>query len=126
MAKYKMSVFCSTTCMLIHSVMSSYTGVGRHSLLQGIFPTQGPNPCLLGLPHLQVDSLPLSCLGSPIYSRYIPIAEIDMSWSSDPFFLTPPYTESSPTPSFTQNSLTPSLTGFPGGSVIIRLPVQET
>ena len=25
-----------------------YTGVGSHSLLQGIFPTQGPNS---GLPH---------------------------------------------------------------------------
>ena len=28
-----------------------------HALLQGIFPTQGSNPCLL---HWQVDSLPLS------------------------------------------------------------------
>ena len=31
------------------------TGVGCHSLLQGIFPTQGSNP---GLPTLQADSLP--------------------------------------------------------------------
>ena len=31
------------------------TGVGCHSLLQGIFPTQGLNP---GLPALQADSLP--------------------------------------------------------------------
>ena len=30
-------------------------GVGSHSLLQGIFPTQGSNP---GLPHWQVDSSP--------------------------------------------------------------------
>ena len=22
------------------------TGVGHHALLQGVFPTQGPNPCL--------------------------------------------------------------------------------
>ena len=29
------------------------TEVGCHSLLQGIFPTQGSNPCLLGLPHWQ-------------------------------------------------------------------------
>ena len=41
------------------------TGVGCHFLLQGIFPTQGLNPCLL---HWQVDSLLLShqvslCLG---------------------------------------------------------------
>ena len=35
--------------------------MGCHSLLQGIFPTQGSNLCLL---HWQVDSLPLSHLGS--------------------------------------------------------------
>ena len=38
------------------------TGVGCHFLLQGIFLTQGSNPSLL---HSQVDSLPLSHLGSP-------------------------------------------------------------
>ena len=38
------------------------TGVGCHFLLQGIFPTQGSNPCLL---HWQADSLPLSHLESP-------------------------------------------------------------
>ena len=38
------------------------TGVGCHSLLQGIFLTQGSDPCLL---HWQADSLPLSHLGSP-------------------------------------------------------------
>ena len=37
-------------------------GVDSHSLLQGIFPTQGLNP---RLPHWQADSLPLSCQGSP-------------------------------------------------------------
>ena len=41
------------------------TGVGGHFFLQGIFPTRGPNPWLLCLPHWQVDSLPLSYLGSP-------------------------------------------------------------
>ena len=35
------------------------TGVGCHALLQGIFPTQGSNPCLLRLLHWQVGSLPL-------------------------------------------------------------------
>ena len=35
------------------------TGVGCHALLQGIFPTQGSNPCLLGLLHWQAGSLPL-------------------------------------------------------------------
>ena len=38
------------------------SGVGCHFLLQGIFPTQGSNLSLL---HWQVDSLPLSPLGSP-------------------------------------------------------------
>ena len=40
---------------------SKSTGVGCHFLLQGIFPTQELNPCLL---YWQVDSLPLSHLGS--------------------------------------------------------------
>ena len=34
-----------------------------HALLQGIFPTQGLNPCLLRLLHSQVDSLPLALEG---------------------------------------------------------------
>ena len=40
-------------------------GPGWHFLLQGIFLTQGSNPCLLCLLHWQVDSLPLIYLGSP-------------------------------------------------------------
>ena len=39
------------------------TGVGYHSLLQGIFPTQASNLHLL---HWQTDSLPLSHQGNPI------------------------------------------------------------
>ena len=35
------------------------------SSLQGIFPTQGSNPCLLRLLHWQVSSLPLAILGTP-------------------------------------------------------------
>ena len=38
------------------------TGVGCHAILQGIYLTQGSNPCLL---HWQADSLPLSHQGSP-------------------------------------------------------------
>ena len=34
------------------------TGVGCHFLLQGVFPTQGSNPCLLQLLYQQADSLP--------------------------------------------------------------------
>ena len=43
------------------------TGVGCRFLLQGIFPTQGSNLCLLRLPHWQADSLPLHHLGSPLW-----------------------------------------------------------
>ena len=35
------------------------TGVDCHFFLQGIFSTQGLNPCLLHLLHWQADSLPL-------------------------------------------------------------------
>ena len=45
------------------------SGVGCHFLLQGIFPTQESNPCLLNLLHWQVDSLPRCHLGST--SRYV-------------------------------------------------------
>ena len=38
------------------------TGVGSHSLLQGIFPTQGSNP---GLPHCRLILYQLSHKGSP-------------------------------------------------------------
>ena len=41
------------------------TGVGCHSLLQGILPTQGSNLPLLCLSHWQADLLPLNHLGSP-------------------------------------------------------------
>ena len=41
------------------------TAVGCHFLLQGIFPNQGSNPCLLHLLNWQVDSLPPGHLGSP-------------------------------------------------------------
>ena len=41
------------------------TGVGCHELLQGIFPTQGLNLCLLCLLHWQLGSLPLAPPGSP-------------------------------------------------------------
>ena len=42
------------------------TGVGCHSLLHGISPTQGWNTCLWGLLHWQANSLPLNHLGSLI------------------------------------------------------------
>ena len=42
------------------------TGVGCHFLLQGIFLTEESNPNLLHLLHWQVDSLPLSHVGSQL------------------------------------------------------------
>ena len=41
------------------------TGVGYHFLLKGIFPMQRSSSHLLWLLHWQVDSIPLSHLGSP-------------------------------------------------------------
>ena len=43
-----------------------YIGVSCHALLQGIFPTQGLNPCLLSLLHWQAGSLSLVPPGKPI------------------------------------------------------------
>ena len=45
---------------------SKNTGASRYCLLQGIFLTQGLNPCLLRLQHWEAGSLPLSYLGSPL------------------------------------------------------------
>ena len=50
------------------------TRVSCHALLQGIFPTQGSNPCLLHFPHWQVGSLPVQPLliskGTALEIRY--------------------------------------------------------
>ena len=43
------------------------TGVGCHFLLQGIFLTQGSNPCLLGFLHWQADSFRTESPGKPIH-----------------------------------------------------------
>ena len=44
------------------------TEVGCHALLQGIFLTQGIQGLNLGLPALQVDSLPAEPQGKPKYT----------------------------------------------------------
>ena len=51
---------CSPLCP--RDFQAKNAGVGRHFLLQGIFPTQELNPNLL---HWQADFLPLSHQGSP-------------------------------------------------------------
>ena len=59
-------VNCTPPGSSVHGIFSGKnTGVGYHFLLQGIFLTQGLNPCLLHLLHWQVDSLLLSHLGRP-------------------------------------------------------------
>ena len=45
------------------------TRVGCHFLLQGSFPSQELNPCLVHLLHWKADSLPLSHQGSPVLSQ---------------------------------------------------------
>ena len=52
--------------------------VGSHSLLQGIFPTQGSNLRLL---HWQVDSLPLSYHGSP--EEYLGLGKCSINVNCD-------------------------------------------
>ena len=47
------------------------SGVGRHALLQGIFPAQGSNPHLLCLPHWQMGSLPLVPPGKLLMDLYL-------------------------------------------------------
>ena len=49
----------------LHGILQD-TAVGCHFLLQGMFPTQGSNLCLLHLLHWQVNSLTLSHLEAPI------------------------------------------------------------
>ena len=58
---------------------SKNTGVGCHSLLQGISPTQGSNPHLLCLLHWQAGSLPLISPVKPLWVAF-PFSR----WSSQP------------------------------------------
>ena len=62
-------LFCKPTdCSLpgssLHAISQARIQRGLYFLLQGIFSTQGSNPCLL---HWQGDSLPLSHQGSPYF-----------------------------------------------------------
>ena len=55
----------STRLLCPWNFTGNNTGTDYYFLLQGIFPTQGSNPCLLPILHWQADSLPLCHLGSP-------------------------------------------------------------
>ena len=57
-------VDCSLPGSSVHGIFSASTKMCCHELLQGIFPNQGSNPCLLCLLHWMVGSLPLALLGS--------------------------------------------------------------
>ena len=53
------------------------TGVGSHAFLQGIFPTQGSNLCLLSILRWQVGSLPpLAPSGKPKIENIFPLTLI--------------------------------------------------
>ena len=59
---------CGPLGSSVHGIFSGKNaGVGCHFLLQGIFPTQRSNPCIL---YWQADSLPLSRQESPKCTRW--------------------------------------------------------
>ena len=58
------------------------TGVDCHFLLQGTFWTQRSNPYLLHPRHWQMNSLPLSHLGSPLMLRH-PQTEVGQELSQE-------------------------------------------
>ena len=77
--------FVATLWTIAHQALhpwdspSKNTGVGCHSLLQGISPTQGSNPHLLCLLHWQAGSLPLISPVKPLWVAF-PFSR----WSSQP------------------------------------------
>ena len=82
-------------------------GVGCHFLLQGIFPTQGANLCLLCLLQWQVGSLPLAAPGKPGYllDRAKLIPPNLTFWSSPPYRVYLPQ-------SMTENAILPRKFGI--------------
>ena len=54
-------------------------GVGSHSLLQGIFLTQGLNLHLMSLLHWQAGSLPAEPLGKPRYGTDVGIIRQELN-----------------------------------------------
>ena len=79
---------CSPTgSSLLGNFPGKNTGGNYHFPLQGIFLTQGSNPCLSCLLHWQVDSLPLSYRGSPLW----PVSCIYCLHSANQQFSLPSY-----------------------------------
>ena len=68
------SVDCSLLGFSVHGDSpGKNTGVDCHDFLQGIFLTQGSNPCLLCLLHWQVGALPLVPPEKPSRCIVIPV-----------------------------------------------------
>ena len=59
---------CSPPGSSVHRILQARIPGGLPFLLQGIFPTQGLNPCVLCFLHWQAGSLPLAPPGKP-FSR---------------------------------------------------------
>ena len=84
-------------------------GMGCHFLLQGIFLTQGSNPCLLHLLHWQPG--PLVPPGKPLAPDEL--SNSDLLLSGPPFPPVIPYTGPSSTLNFSELQSVPSPTdGF--------------
>ena len=66
--KWKMRTEKTAFSSVVGIFSGKNTGSVCHFVPQGIFPTQGLNPCHLCLLHCQKDSLPLCPLGKPLLS----------------------------------------------------------
>ena len=87
------------------------TRVGSHSLLQGIFLTQGSNP---GLPHCRRILYQLSHKESPFRGRYnnIPVSHVGLRRGNTLFMIKSPLTEPDKFQAAIQQQDTPGLRGL--------------
>ena len=73
---------------IARKALSKNTGVGCRALLQGVFPTQGPNPRLSCLLHWQMGSLPLVPPGKPQHPvPFCPVQSLSrtrLRWTGTP------------------------------------------
>ena len=70
---------CSLPGSSVHRI--SQARILEYFILQGIFPTQGLNPCFLSLLHCQADSLPLSHQESPhLLNKISIIIKVSLSY----------------------------------------------
>ena len=70
---------CSLPGSSVHRIFQAR--ILEYFILQGIFPTQGLNPCFLSLLHCQADSLPLSHQESPhLWNKISTIIKVSFSY----------------------------------------------